>query len=75
MTSLVRHMTCFMVTPHPQYTPQAAKQCVTNFLESFPGIFPFTQLSLFDEGEDRIHDLCNKVARTMNGGSSLDDCK
>ena len=34
--------------------PQASKQCVTKFFESFPGIFPFTQLILFDEGEMEI---------------------
>ena len=28
-------------------TPQATKQCVTNLLESFPGIVPFTQLTFF----------------------------
>ena len=49
-------------------TPQAAKQCVTKFLESFLGLAHFTQLTLFDEGENGAHDLCNKVARTMNGG-------
>ena len=31
-------------------TQQAAKQCVTKFLESFPGLSPFTQLTIFDEG-------------------------
>ena len=52
-------------------TPQVAKQYVTKFLKSFPGIVPFTQLTLFDEGENGDHDLYNKVARMMNGGSSL----
>ena len=28
-----------------------AKQCVAKFLESFPEIAPFTQLTLFDEGK------------------------
>ena len=56
-------------------TPQTAKQCVTKFLELFPGIVPFTQLTLFDEGENEAHDLCNEMARTMNGGSSLDNWK
>ena len=48
-------------------TQKAAKQCVTKFLESFPGLAHFTQLTLFDEAENEAHDLCNKVTRTMNG--------
>ena len=31
--------------------PQVAKQCVAKILESFLGLAPFTQLTLFDEGE------------------------
>ena len=54
-------------------TQQAAKQCITKCLESFLGLAPFTQLTLFDEGDTGAHDLCNKVARTMKGGSSLDN--
>ena len=51
-------------------TLQAAKQCVTKFLESFSGLAPFTQLTLFSEGDTSAHDLCNKVVRSMKGGSS-----
>ena len=29
--------------------------------------------SFFDEGENEVHHICNKVARTTNGGSSLDN--
>ena len=54
-------------------TPPEARQCVTKFLESFPGLVPFTELTLFDEGAQGAHDLCNKVARSMKGGSSLDN--
>ena len=56
-------------------TPPETKQCVTKFLESFPGLVPFTELTLFDEGTTGAHDLCNKVARSMTGGSSLDNWK
>ena len=54
-------------------TPQATKKCVTKFLESFPRIVPFPKLTLFDEVGTGDHDICNKVAKTMNGGSSLDN--
>ena len=43
-------------------TPQAAKQCVTKFFESFPGLTSFMQLTIFDEGDTGARDLCNKVA-------------
>ena len=56
-------------------TPPDAKQCVTKFLESFPGLVPFTELTLFDEGTTGAHALCDKVARSMKGGSSLDNWK
>ena len=38
-------------TGKAKLTPQAAKQCVAKFLESFPGIFSFTPLTLFDESK------------------------
>ena len=56
-------------------TQQAAKQCVTKCLEPFLGLAPFTQLALFDEGDTGARDLCNKVARTMKGGTLLDNWK
>ena len=56
-------------------TPEAANQCGIKFLKSFPGIVSFTQLSLFDEGENGSHDLCNKVVRKINSGLSLDNWK
>lgn len=56
-------------------TPQAAKYCVTKFRESFPGISPFTKHSIFEEREVGTHDLCSKVARKMNRGSSLNNWK
>ena len=55
-------------------TPPEARQCVTKFLESFPGLVPFIELTLFDEGATGAHDLCTKVARSMKRGSSLDNC-
>ena len=62
-------------TGKAKLVPQTAKQCVTKFLESFTGIVSFTQLTLFDEGENEARELFNKVAKTMNGGSSLDNWK
>ena len=56
-------------------TPPEAKPCITKFLESFPDLVPFTELTLFEEGATGAHDLCNKVARSMTGGSSLDNWK
>ena len=56
-------------------TPPEAKPCITKFLESFPDLVPFTELTLFEEGAQGAHDLCNKVARSMTGGSSLDNWK
>ena len=60
-------------TGKSKLTPQASKQYVTKFLESFPRIASFTQLILFDEGGNEDHYLCNKLARTMKSRSSLDN--
>ena len=56
-------------------TPPEAKPWITEFLASFPDLAPFTKLTLFEEGAAGAHDLCNKVARAMTGGSSLDNWK
>ena len=41
-------------TGKAKLTPQATKQCVTKFLESFPGMIPFTQLTLSMKGKMEI---------------------
>ena len=53
-------------------TPRAAQQYVEEFYISFPDTVPSTTTSLSDEGEVLPHDFCSKIARTMNGGLSLD---
>ena len=61
----------YFIQSKAKLTPQAAKQCVTKFFESFPGLTSFMQLTIFDEGDTGARDLCNKVARSMKGWSSL----